>query len=94
MSEQLVCSVFGYEALVAHIIEYVARDSLKEMVDMSLVSRCFRRAVRLCTLNVDFRSSTNDAMLRSLGDLQMHRRQNLDLSECRAGEDFKAFKRL
>ena len=76
--------VFGYDALVADILQYAA-GTLKEMVSVSLVSRCFRRAVGLCMLDVDFRNSSNDNTLRSLGDMAMRKMQVLDFSGCRDG---------
>ena len=73
--------MFGYEALVADIVGYAA-GTLREMVYVSLVSWCFRRAVRLCRLDLDFRNSSDDNTLRSLGDLAMRKMQELDFNGC------------
>ena len=80
--ERPVRSVFGYEALAAHVIGFASGGSLNEMVQMSLVCWSFKRAVRLCSLDIDFKGCSDDNTLRSLGSLGMQQMRTLDLSDC------------
>ena len=76
-----VRKVLHCKELVRYILEF-APVTLKELIPLSLVSRGWRSAIRGCQIELYFPRTSNDVVLRSLGSLQMHRMQMLDLSGC------------